>query len=286
MKRSLQSLIDAWEHDPILREPPRLRERIDAIDRLQEDLIEIDDHADAALKQRTQAICTELENINQRIYQAIRRDIKQHNDASALMAWLPSPLFHDTADCHVNGEGYDYLDELLDGVLQFQPPAQDIATLAPEMVFYQPTPARHIFDLIQRLPLNEHDVLIDLGAGMGHVPLLAAIGSRTRCIGIECEPAYVACAQQCASTLGLANAHFLAQDVRSADLSEGTVFYLYTPFTGTLWRSVVDRLKLEAGKRPIRIGTLGPCTSLMAEEPWLKTSDSLHTDRIVVFHSI
>jgi hypothetical protein len=287
MKSSLALLVDACERDPSLREPNRLQQRIEALDRLEDEWIEAGDRLDdAMLQRRVQAICDELQAINNHIYQDIRRDIQQGNKGNALMKWVPVPLFPDMPDHRINGESYDYLDALLDGVLQFQEPGSDIAALAPEMVFYQPTPARHIFDLIHRLELDENDVLIDLGSGLGHVPLLAAICTQARCVGVELEAAYVASAQQSASALHLANARFIAQDVRSADLSEGTVFYLYTPFTGMLWRSVLDRLQREAAKRPLRICTLGPCTSLAAEEPWLKTSGYLHADRIAVFRSI
>jgi predicted RNA methylase len=282
MKRALQWLVDACEADASLRESDRWRQRIDVLDRLEDALGE---EGDAVLQQRARALCDELDVINHRIYQEIRQEIQQTHTTRALMKWVPSPLFDDGADRHVSGERYDELDALLDGVLQLQEPVSDIAALDPEMVFYQPTPARHIFDMLGRVQLEESDVLVDLGSGMGHVPLLAAICTRARGVGVELESAYVTRAQQCASALNLAHVRFVAQDVRSADLSEGTVFYLYTPFTGAIWRSVMDRLAQEAAKRALRICTLGPCTTLMAGEPWLKATGSLHADRIAVFRS-
>jgi predicted RNA methylase len=153
------------------------------------------------------------------------------------------------------------------------------------MVFYQPTPARHIFDAIGRLSLDHSDVLVDLGSGLGHVPLLAGICSKARCVGIELEAAYVACARQCAKALNLANVSFIQQDVRSADFTDGTVFYLYTPFTGTMLRTVLERLRQEAAKRPIRVCTLGPCTLEVANEVWLRPIGGLYADQVAVFSS-
>jgi predicted RNA methylase len=92
-------------------------------------------------------------------------------------------------------ESYDYLDELVSGILRFVKPDGRIAQLPARMVSYQPTPARHIFDLIGRAQLAERDVLIDLGSGLGHVPLLASICTGTRSIGIELDAAYVNCAR-------------------------------------------------------------------------------------------
>src|SRR6185312_2094526 len=93
------------------------------------------------------------------------------------------------------GDAYDWRDELVAGVLPFGEPGE-ASPLPPEMVFYQPTPARHVFDLLDRLALDADDVLVDLGSGLGHVPLLTAICTPARGIGIEIEPVYVAPARK------------------------------------------------------------------------------------------
>jgi hypothetical protein len=79
---------------------------------------------------------------------------------------------------------------------------------------------------------------------------------------------------------------FAQQDARTADLAAGTVFYLYTPFLGTILRAVLDALRREAASRPIRICTFGPCTPIIAREPWLlETTGTLAEDRIAVFRT-
>ena len=92
---------------------------------------------------------------------------------------------------------------------------------------------------------------------------------------IEREAGYVACARRCARQLGLARASFLCQDARAADLSRGTVFYLYTPFTGAILREVLQRLAQEAKARPLRLCTLGPCTAEVAAQPWLRCDGTI-----------
>ena len=157
--------------------------------------------------------------------------------------------------------------------------------VAPEMVFYQPTPARVIFDLIDRIELTTRDVLVDLGSGLGHIPLLAGICTGARCIGIELEPAYVDSARRSARALNLTRVTFVQQDSRAADFSSGTVFYLYTPFTGTILRAVLDSLRREAASREIRVCAFGPCASIVAVEPWLQIVGPLEANRATIFRS-
>ena len=174
---------------------------------------------------------------------------------------------------------------LAGGVLQLAAPSAEPAELPPEMVPYQPTPARHIFDLIDRAALTDRDVLVDLGSGLGRVPLLVAICSGAHSVGFELQEAYVDVARRSARELGLTNVTFVRQDARAADLSAGTLFYLYTPFTGAVLRAVLASLRREATQREIRIGTYGPCTAVVAEEEWLESAEEPQTNRVAVFDS-
>jgi hypothetical protein len=181
--------------------------------------------------------------------------------------------------------GYDYLDELISGVLQFEEPNEATIQREWEKVFYQPSPSRHILDLIGQTALTEADVLIDLGSGLGHVPLMVSICTPARSTGIEVEATYVERARQCAQKLNLNRLTFIHQDVREADLSTGTVFYLYTPFAGSIQSDVLALLRHEAETRRIRICTYGPCTLLVAEESWLERTGEAETNRIALFRS-
>ncbi len=81
---------------------------------------------------------------------------------------------------------YDKLGPIVSRVLGFDEP-EDAIRPEPEKVLYQPIPARLIFHLLKKSVLTaEDDVLVDLGSGIGHVPLLlAAICTPAHCIGIE-----------------------------------------------------------------------------------------------------
>jgi hypothetical protein len=288
--RSPQDIISDLEHDRSLREPDRLRERSEALDRLENwRLCGLPSHlepaVEAGLRDRIEALCADLESIDGQLYQSIRLDIQHGVGARRLLEWayMDGPD-HDQGD-RSEGDSYDYLDALISGVLQIDEPAIPLAGLAAEMVFYQPTPARHIFDMVARTALDARDVLIDLGSGLGQVPMLAAICTAARCIGIEWEAAHVECARRCAHALNLDRVTFVQGDVREADLSAGTVFYLYTPFEGTMLRDVLDMLRAEAATREIRICTLGPCTATIAQERWLRAVGSWEIHRPAVFRN-
>jgi hypothetical protein len=296
MLRGLQTLIGELEEDCSLHEPDRLRQRIEALDRL--DAYLFDEEFDSQLPAigtqsigveiypRAKALYTRLELANSELFQTIRYDIQRATGPYGLLQRLAKQSDQDgDVIGSANGEGYDYLDELVSGVLQFEKPAAGIVQLPNEMVFYQPTPARHIFDLIRRTALTETDVLVDLGSGLGHVPLVASICTNARSIGIELEAAYVDCARQSAQALNLHKVMFLQQDARAADLSSGTVFYLYTPFIGTILRTVLDSLRQEATSRKIRVCTFGPCTAIIAKEQWLEALEPSEAQQITIFAS-
>lgn len=277
--------------DRSLDELDRFRERIEALDRLDAYLLDrrssIRDSQStgAGHDRRARSLYAKLEAANLKLYETMRDEIQRGASPNMFLPWTLKSDRTEDAIRLAAGESYDYLDELVSGVLRFVKPDAPIAQLPAEMVFYQPTPARHIFDLIARTQLTERDVLIDLGSGLGHIPLLTSICAGARTNGVEVEAGYVNCARQSAHELNLSTVTFLLQDAREADLSCGTVFYLYTPFRGTILRAVLDLLRRQAVSREIRVCTFGPCTPIVAEEPWLKPLEPLEAGRIAIFRS-
>jgi hypothetical protein len=295
VSRSPRDIISDLEQDRSLREPDRLRERSEVLDHLENwRLCGLPSHlepaVEAELRDRIEALCVDLESIDAQLYQSLRKDIREGGTRRGAGACRLLELANadgpdrDAGSCP-DGDSYDYRDTLISGVLQIEEPEKQLAGLAAEMVFYQPTPARHIFDMFARTALDERDVLIDLGSGLGQIPLLAAICTGAHCIGIEWETAHVECARRCAHALNLGRVTFVPGDVREADLSAGTVFYLYTPFEGKMLRDVLAMLQAEAARREIRVCTLGPCTATIAQERWLQAIGSWEIHRPVVFRN-
>jgi hypothetical protein len=285
VSRALHDRLGEIERDRTLLEPSRLRARGAALDWLENHRIGAL-AAEAGLHERIGALWAVLEAIDGELHRSIRQDILRGAGAQALLGHARAAgLDPDAAGGPAAGDSYDHLDTLVSGVLRIEPPAGRLAGLSREMVFYQPTPARHIFDLLARTGLGADDVLIDLGSGLGQVALIAAICSGARCIGIEWEASYVQSARRCAQALHLDRVSFVQGDARAADLSAGTVFYLYTPFEGAMLREVLDRLEAEASTRELRICTLGPCTATVAREPWLQAAEAWELHRPAVFRS-
>ena len=294
---ALQRKLGQLDNEPLLLEPRRLRERLDALDLLDAyfpDTAEPESGGGSSalgLYAHARTIRDRLEAVNCELYDAIRREIQRGGGAETLLDWAHAAGKIEAGVGPANGMGYDYLDELTSGVFQFEAPTgfemHEAGPIErePELVFYQLTPARHIFRLIGLTELTASDVLIDLGSGLGHVPMLVSICTRARSIGIELQANYVERARECAQKLNLNKVSFIQEDAREADLSAGTVFYLYTPFTGSAMRCVLERLRREAASRQIRICTYGPCTFVVAEERWLEADSTPETDRIAVFRS-
>ncbi|MBT2116296.1 hypothetical protein KK141_14535 [Dyella sp. LX-66] len=273
MPAGLREWIAYAEGEVSLREPMRLRERLDVLDRLE---LHAESSGDAQLLMRAEALRANFEEINRSLYAALRQGIRAGKNA--LAPWI------DALEAAPEGDGYDDRDDLVSGVLALDEP-DDVAPLPPEMVFYQPTPARHIFELIRRAELSEHDVVMDMGSGLGIVPMLVAMTTAARAIGVEREQAYIDAAQRCAQNLGVARVAFECRDAREADFSKATVFYLYTPFTGEVMRSVLDAIRREAAQRPVRIASFGPCTKVVAAESWLRADGKVSTESLALFQS-
>jgi SAM-dependent methyltransferase len=234
------------------------------------------------LYQKATALQTQLEAIDEQLYSTIRQDINTGFGSRLLTHWLPAlaPGFRASSE-----DGYDYLDDLVTGVLAYDTPAAPVSALTHEMVSYQPTPARHIFDLLARLDLSSGDILMDIGCGLGNVPLLTAACTSARAIGIEYEPAYVASARTSARRLNLSNVEFRREDARVTDLARATVFYLYTPFAGSMLHEMIAVLRTEAERREFRICTLGPCVNSFLSEDWPIPTGPTNPSSITVFRT-
>jgi hypothetical protein len=267
--------------------PEQLTMRLNLLDKLDAligdlDLRSLNSFCGSELIMGAKSIRSQFEAANETLYEAAHVEIALQGISPALDCWLSELVNDGEAERPQAG----LLDEIVSGVLQFRGPGEAGPLPSPEMTAYQPTPARHILDLIAACRFSREDVFVDLGSGLGHVPLLVCILAKIRSIGVEVQPDHAASAQETAQCLNLSRVQFVAEDARKADLSDGTVFYMFTPFTGSILTDVVDRLHRQSKTRQIRICTLGPCTRILQGQTWLTVNQRSDTERIAIFRSL
>ncbi|WP_201981981.1 class I SAM-dependent methyltransferase [Hymenobacter rubidus] len=243
-----------------------------------------------ALRQRAQQVKHRLEATDESLFQQLRADIRAGRcRGQALRTRLTAyaPTEGSTGHSDAPEIGYDALDDFTNGLFTSQVLPDETIAKEPEMVFYQKTPARIILDLVGRAQLTTEDVFYDIGAGLGQVPILVHLLSGAVAKGIEIEPAYCALATAWAADLQLPGVTFIAADARRADYSDGTVFFLYTPFRGSILQAVLAELRRQAQHRCITLFTYGPCTFPIAEECWLRCADEskVHLYQLCEFRS-
>ncbi|MCX7916211.1 MAG: hypothetical protein N3A53_07915 [Verrucomicrobiae bacterium] len=184
----------------------------------------------------------------------------------------------------------DGLDVLVAGLLRTEPLPHETFVRSDEMVHLEPTPARALLELVDRVPMGVDDLFYDLGSGLGEVVILVHLLTGVRARGIEIQPTFCEYARRCAAQFDLTGVEFIHADARELTYEDGTVFYLFTPFIGTTLRTVLNRLQHVAALHPITVCTLGPCTPTVCAQPWLRSIDDVedleHEFKLAIFKSI
>ena len=294
----LQSYIESIEKDASLYEQRNFEKRSEAIDFIGFQVIDqIDEWLLSAtstdqlllLRQRAEKVRSALERTDQQLFQHIQSDIRlgryAHTGFKALISGYVDFNVHDPAA--QEDIGYDHLDELINGLSLFQIMPEQTKDLEPEMVYYQKTPARIVFELVEKSQISKDDVFFDIGAGLGQVAILVNLLAGITTKGIEFEPAFCDYAKDCAAALNLEDVTFINADARAADYSDGTIFFMFTPFRGEIMQAVLEILRQESLQRKIKVITYGPCTAEVALQSWLSaaTQEESNVYKLGVFSS-
>ncbi|MGF7042109.1 class I SAM-dependent methyltransferase [Mucilaginibacter lappiensis] len=276
----MQSHIEAIEKNAAFYEEKNFDKRIEIIDLIEfqiidqiEELLRKTDQPDelTLLKYRAEKIKSELEEIDINLFQRLQAKIKTEGYTGKGFKNLINEYVDFNWDPNNYQEeiGYDNLDIFINGLSPFQTMPEQTKDLEPEMVYYQKTPARIVFELVEKVHFTKEDVFFDLGSGLGQVAILVNLLAGVTAKGIEFEPTFCDYAKACAAELNLSNVSFINVDARKADYSEGTVFFMFTPFKGEILQEVLAVLKKESLLRKIKIITYGPCTAQVALQSWL-----------------
>jgi hypothetical protein len=125
---ALRNLTRDLEVDRSLGELDRFRERVEALDRLEAYPLDrqfsaLDSESiEARLYRRARALHAKLEATNLKFYDTIREEIQRGADPNKLLQWTVKSGEVGDAIRLTPGESYDYLDELVSGVLRFVKP--------------------------------------------------------------------------------------------------------------------------------------------------------------------
>ncbi len=269
-EEEIRAEIAAIEADASLDDELNFVARADARDRLEVHVFDriapvvLPSEALRALEQRAERVHERLAEIDEGIFSRLRAEIRAGRLRGAA---LRGELARYVRECTVSDLGYDQLDDFLNGLLRLETEPQETRAREPEMVFYQPTPARVVLALTELTPIGPADIFYDLGSGLGHVCLLVHLLTGATARGVEFEPAYCNYARDSARRLNLSHVEFINRDAREADYASGTVFFVYTSFRGAMLERVLKRVRDTA--RAIRICTYGPCTAEVAQQSWL-----------------
>jgi len=136
------------------------------------------------------------------------------------------------------------------------PAAQEIPRLGDELyrpqlrqpgkdVMWLPTPEAMVTRMLAAARTSPRDVVYDLGAGEGRIPIAAAKEFGARAVGIEYDPALAALARRNAQRAGVADrVEIVEGDVFRQDFSAATVVTLYLlPELNQQLRPALLRLK-------------------------------------------
>lgn len=290
----ISSIAQQWQR---LRMPEALVPRSEALSTLQEIRAALKAQASIwgntpqirHLSTAARRLQQSLLRADKRLFRSVRRRVQGGKlRGPALRTFLD--VF---TEYRANAVGYRHLrrealDRLLEGILVGSNAPERRQPPGPEMLSYQPTPASLVLEMVDHHLVSEADIFYDLGTGLGLVPMLVHLLTGAVAQGIEIEASYCQHAQTQVRRLRLREVTIRCGDVRQANFTDGTVFYLFTPFVGRILEQVMTQLSHVAAHHPIRICSYGPCTASFAQQQWLRSANDHDCDpfRLAVFHSM
>jgi len=293
----IEARLTAFERTADLHAPGNFTARASVLDVIQQvyQLLHLHQH-DArwgryqrVLRQQATALEMRLRQADADFMQALRGQIRRGEHSAATLRHL-----FDQYTPYRPGRigqihrGYDALDALVQGLMRAELAPAPEQRCDVEMIGYEPTPARAILDLVDQVRPGADNVFYDVGAGLGHVAIMVHLLAGAAVRGVEIETLYCRHAQRCVEELGLTRVCFVNGDARDVDYTDGTVFFMYTPFSGGLLQTVLATLSGVARYHPLTLCTFGACTFEVARQPWLRLRHpaAMHAYALAVFTSM
>jgi hypothetical protein len=127
--------------------------------------------------------------------------------------------------------------------------------------------------------VDESDVFVDVGSGMGRALLVAHLATGASAIGVEIQAHLVAASRALIAHRGDARISIVHGDATTAALPIGSVYFLYCPFSGAPLERLLDTLEPIARTSAIRICAVDLA---LPSRAWLVAIPSDAPDVVVV----
>ena len=120
---------------------------------------------------------------------------------------------------------------------------------------YMPASVATLLSVAERAEIQPSDVFVDIGAGVGRATALIHLLTGATAIGIEIQAALVQRSHALATALDTTRVRVVHGDAAALTrlMTDGTVFFLYAPFSGSRLEHVIDDLAQIAAARQIRV---------------------------------
>ena len=151
-------------------------------------------------------------------------------------------------------------------------------------LWYAPPDYRYLRRIMRMLRPGTQDVFYDIGSGMGRVLCVAARGRIKKVVGIELDRPLCEIARENVNRMRGQQTPIdvRCEDASSADLSDGTIYYLHNPFGPETMRDVLMSIhrSLADRSRQIRIVYHNSVhEDLLRSSEWLELTDVFETLR-------
>jgi len=162
-------------------------------------------------------------------------------------------------------------DAWLDVVLGLEEPPDDGPELPKGGVPYLPCPVADLLQVVDHAAIHEADVFVDIGSGVGRAAAFVHLRTGASAVGLEVQAGLVRAARALAGRLPGARLSWIEGDATdlAACFTDGTVFFLYCPFSGERLAKVLTDLELMARSKTLRVCCvdlpLPPCNWLTLE---------------------
>lgn len=160
-------------------------------------------------------------------------------------------------------------DVWLDRVLGLGELPADGPELPRGCVPYLPCSVDALLRTIDLAEIQASDVFVDVGSGVGRAAALTHFATGAAVIGLEVQAALVRSSRELAARLNARRLTFIHGDAveLTAQLTTGTVFFFYCPFSGTRLDRALEHLRRASDPRPLRVCSVD---LPLPAAPWLE----------------